>query len=157
MCLCVLCVHVWFIRERCAYTCHISTLTSQCSSLGDISDVVPYTIFEEDPCNLGFPKDHFSCGSININSILHGQRLSQIEAILHKNNFSIFCINESKLDNSKDPACYKINGFNVLARHRTTHGGGILVYIQDHIACRRLTEIENNTHTLEHIALEVFI
>ena len=88
---------------------------------------------------------------------MHGQRLSQIEAILHKNNFSIFCINESKLDDSKDPACYKINGFNVLARHRTTHGGGILVYIQDHIACRRLTEIENNTHTLEHIALEVFI
>ena len=155
--MCVLCVQVWFTCEWCAYTCHWPTMISECSSLGDISDVLPYTIFEDDSCKLGFPKDHFSCGSININSILHGQKLSQIETILRNNKFSVFCINESKLDNSKDPSCYSINGYNVLAKHRTTHGGGILVYVMDHIACRRLTEIENNTRTLEHIALEVFV
>ena len=125
-----LCVPWWNIWERCFYTCLWYTLTnSLCSSIGDISDVLPYTSFEDDPSNLGFPKDHFSCGSININSILHGQKLSQIEKILRDNKFSVFCINESKLDNSKDPSCYRINGFNVLAKHRSTHGGGILVYV----------------------------
>ena len=132
-------------------------MISECSSLGDIADVLPQSIFEDDPSNLGFPKDHFSCGSININSILHSDKISQIETILRDNNFSVFCINESKLDDSKDQACYKINGYNVLAKSRTTHGGGILVYVQGGIACRRLTELENNTSTLEHIAVEIFL
>ena len=132
-------------------------MSSECSDIGDISDVTPFTIFKDNPSNLEFDKNSFTCGSINLNSILHANRLDQVESILRDNNFSVFCINESKLDDSKDPACYKIDNYIALAKHRTIHGGGIVVYVRDDIACRRLSDLENNTQTLEHVAVEVFV
>ena len=63
-------------------------MNSYASDLGDISDVVPFSYFETDPNNLGFDIDAFKVGSVNINSILCQSRLSQIETIIKKNNFS---------------------------------------------------------------------
>ena len=62
------------------------------SDLGDISnlnDVQPFCNIADDANNLGFDKNHFCCASVNLNSILHGDRLSQIESILKCNNLGV--------------------------------------------------------------------
>ena len=103
-------------------------MTSECSDIGDISDVTPFTIFKDNPSNLDFDKNSFTCGSINLNSILHANRLDQVQTILRDNNFSVFCINESKLDENKDPACYKIDKYIAYAPlHAFTTDYGIFI------------------------------
>ena len=128
------------------------------SDIGNLSDVQPLCSFIEDVNNLGFNINNFNCASININSILCQSRLSQIENIMKQNNLAIFAIQESKLDSSKHPSCYKIEGYNVIAKNRPIgRGGGLLLYIRGDIAYRHLPNLENNTSCLEHIAAEVFI
>ena len=128
------------------------------SDIANLSDVQPQCSFIENANCLGFNTNNFNCASININSILCQSRLSQIESIMKHNNLAIFAIQESKLDSSKDPSCYKIEGYNVIAKNRPTgRGGGLLLYIRGDIAFRHLPNLENNTPCLEHIAAEVFI
>ena len=128
------------------------------SDLGSISDLQPLCSFIEDPNNLDFNKDNFNCGSLNVNSVLCQDRLSQIESIMKNNNIAVFAVQESKLDVNKHPSCYKIDGFNVLAKHRPSgRGGGLLLYIRGDIAFRQLSYLENNTTTMEHISAEIYI
>ena len=128
------------------------------SDIANFSDVQPQCSFIENANCLGFNINNFNCASININSILCQSRLSQIESIMKHNNLAIFAIQESKLDSSKDPSCYKIEGYNVIAKNRPTgRGGGLLLYIRGDIAFRHLPNLENSTPCLEHIAAEVFI
>ena len=128
------------------------------SDIGNLSDVQPLCSFIEDANYLGFNNNNFNCASININSILCQSRLSQIETIMKHNNIAIFAIQESKLDSSKHPSCYMIEGYNVIAKNRPIgRGGGLLLYIRGDIAYRHLPNLENNTPCLEHIAAEVFI
>ena len=65
-------------------------MNSISSDLGDLSDVEPFTSFQEDPNSLGFEKDSFKIGSLNVNSLLCQQRISQVESIMKQNNFSVF-------------------------------------------------------------------
>ena len=65
------------------------------SNLGDISnlnDVQSFCNIADDAKNLGLDKSHLGCASININSILHGDILSQIESILKCNNFEVLAV-----------------------------------------------------------------
>ena len=67
------------------------------SDLGDISnlnDVQPFCNIADDANNLGFDKNHFCCASVNLNSILHGDRLSQIESILKCNNLGVLAVQD---------------------------------------------------------------
>ena len=131
-------------------------LTSIGSDIGDISTVTPFCTFKEDYDNLYPAVNSVKIGSMNANSILHEDRLNQIENIISKNSFSIFCIQESKLDPSKDPSCYHISGYNVVEKHRNARGGGLLIYLHSSIAFRRLPELESSCPTLEHLCVEVF-
>ena len=65
-----------------------NSIVSDCSSLGQLDDVTPFTSFEADPLNLGFQTKQCSFGSLNVNSLLGQDRLHQIELILKSNNFS---------------------------------------------------------------------
>ena len=126
-------------------------LTSIGSDIGDISTVTPFCTFKEDYDNLYPAVNSVKIGSMNVNSISHEDRLNQIENIICKNSFSIFCIQESKLDPSKDPSCYHIPGYNVVEKHRNARGGGLLIYLDSCIAFRRLPELESSCPTLEHL------
>ena len=132
------------------------------SDLGDISnlnDVQPFCNIADDANNLGFDKNHLCCASVNLNSILHGDRLSQIESILKCNNLGVLAVQESKLNNTKHPSTYHIENYSVIAKHRPTggRGGGLLLYLRNDIPFRRLTNLESNSPTLEHICCEIFI
>ena len=55
-----------------------NSIVSDCSSLGQLDDVTPFTSFEADPLNLGFQTKQCSFGSLNVNSLLGQDRLHQI-------------------------------------------------------------------------------
>ena len=99
-------------------------MNSIASDLGDLSDTEPFCSFQEDPNNLGFDNDSFKVGSVNINSLLCQQRLSQVECLMKNNNFSVFCLQEIKISDTTSPTCYQIEGFTAFAKPRTSRGGG---------------------------------
>ena len=105
---------------------------------------------------LSFDHQRFGVKKTHPRYQTHEDRLNQIENIISKNSFSIFCIQESKLDPSKDPSCYHISGYNVVEKHRNARGGGLLIYLHSSIAFRRLPELESSCPTLEHLCVEVF-
>ena len=97
-------------------------MNSIASDLGDLSDTEPFCSFQEDPNNLGLNKDSFLIGSLNVNSLLCQQRISQVESIMKHNNFSVFCLQEVKISDSISPTCYHIDGFTAFAKPRTSRG-----------------------------------
>ena len=131
-------------------------MNSIASDLGDLSDTEPFCSFQEDPNNLGFDNDSFKVGSVNINSLLCQQRLSQVECLMKNNNFSVFCLQEIKISDTTSPTCYQIEGFTAFAKPRTSRGGGLISYVRSDLVCRQLSSLESKSETLEHICLEVF-
>ena len=128
------------------------------SDIGSVSDIQPLCTFIEDADNLTFNKNNFNCASMNVNSILCQDRLSQIESIIKNNNLAVFGVQESKLDSSKHPSCYKIDGYNMISKHRPSgRGGGLILYIRADLAFRQLSNLENKTSTIEHISAEIYI
>ena len=131
-------------------------MNSIASDLGDLSDTEPFCSFQEDPNNLGLNKDSFLIGSLNVNSLLCQQRISQVESIMKHNNFSVFCLQEVKISDSISPTCYHIDGFTAFAKPRTSRGGGLISYVRSDLVSRQLSYLECKSETLEHLALEVF-
>ena len=131
-------------------------MNSIASDLGDLSDTEPFCSFQEDPNNLGLNKDSFLIGSLNVNSLLCQQRISQVESIMKHNNFSVFCLQEVKISDSISPTCYHIDGFTAFAKPRTSRGGGLISYVRSDLVSRQLSYLDCKSETLEHLALEVF-
>ena len=141
-------------------SCFYSTLmgSSFGSDIGSVSDIQPLCTFIEDADNLTFNKNNFNCASMNVNSILCQDRLSQIESIIKNNNLAVCGVQESKLDSSKHPSCYKIDGYNMISKHRPSgRGGGLILYIRADLAFRQLSNLENKTSTFAHISAEIYI
>ena len=131
-------------------------MNSFASDLGELSDTEPYCSFQVDPNNLGFEKDSFKVGSLNVNSLLCQSRKQQVESIIKLNNFSVFCLQEIKISDTASPTCYHIEGFSAFAKPRTSHGGGLISYVRSDLVCRQIPSLECKSETLEHICLEVF-
>ena len=81
--------------------------------------------------------------SFNVNSITHGNRIEQLSSLCREINADIICLQETKLDDSISPTLYKLDGFNVETRHRNIHGGGVSVYIKEHIPYVRMSKLES--------------
>ena len=93
--------------------------------------------------------------SFNVNSITHGDRIEQLSSLCREINADIICLQETKLDDSISPTLYKLEGFNVETRHRNIHGGGVSVYIKEHIPYVRMSKLESKT--LEHISIDIIV
>ena len=93
--------------------------------------------------------------SFNVNSITHGNRIEQLSSLCREINADIICLQETKLDDSISPTLYKLDGFNVETRHRNIHGGGVSVYIKEHIPYVRMSKLESKT--LEHISIDIIV
>ena len=54
-----------------------------------------------------------------------------------KNEIDIFMISETKIDNSFQISQFTMTGYSIPLRlDRTSHGGGILLFIREDIPCR---------------------
>ena len=69
--------------------------------------------------------------SLNVRGLL--SKLDDVALILDKFNLSVFGICETFLDNDINVHEFTISGFKTVFRHRTRHGGGVLMYIKDDV------------------------
>ena len=116
----------------------------------------PRCTFQTDQLNLDFDFNQFKIGNANINSIQCQGRLQQIEEILKSNNFSAFCLQETKICPLSDPSCFSVPGYTSYYRHRSRRGGGVLIFCRSDLTSRQLVNLENSTPDLEHVCIELF-
>ena len=82
-------------------------------------------------------------GQLNINSIR--TKFNQLEYLI-KDSIDILLVSETKLDISFPAAQFFMNGFSKPYRlYRNDKGGGIMLYVRDHIPSRKVNlEINPN-------------
>ena len=91
----------------------------------------------------------------NINSITHGDRLHELADINNEISAEFIALVETKLDDTISQSIYKIPGYICEAKHRSRHGGGVILYIKEDIPYQRKKNLENKN--LEHIACEAIV
>ena len=90
-------------------------------------------------------------GHLNINSIR--SKIEFLKEIIG-NNIDILLISETNLNGSFPICQFLIDGYQVPIRvDRNDHGGGLLLYFQDHIPCKKVTI--NFDPAIEAIAIEI--
>ena len=77
-------------------------------------------------------------GQININSI---RNKFELLFSLVSNNIDVLLISETKIDNKFPVSQFCVPGYSVPFRlDRTGIGGGIMLYVKEHIPCRMLSK-----------------
>jgi hypothetical protein len=82
----------------------------------------------------------FAIGHINVRSIL--PKIDQVRYILDTCKFDILCVNESWLDDNILVHEYEVNDYKTIVNHRNRHGGGIVMYVKNHILFKRRLDLE---------------
>ena len=105
--------------------------------------------------NLGFKCKGFTIDHINIQGL--NNKIDQVKLMLSsdQNKIQIFGLSETKLQNFHPDAMYEIEGYQKPFRRdrKENQGGGILIYVENGVACKRRPDLENEQ--LECIWLEV--
>ena len=91
-------------------------------------------------------------GHININ--LLESKFEALESLI-KATLDVLVVTETKIDESYPPSQFIIEGFGTPLRlNRNKHGGGVLVYIREHLPCK-LIPFKNNSKDIEAIFFEL--
>ena len=105
--------------------------------------------------SLGFKCKGFRIGHINIQGL--NNKIDQVRLMLssEQNKIQLFGLSETKLQSFHPDTIYEIDGYQKpFRRDRTENqGGGILLYAENGVACKRRPDLENEQ--LECIWLEV--
>ena len=88
-------------------------------------------------------------GHLNVNSIRN--KTDSIKTIINR-NLDILLLTETKLDDSFPDNQFTIEGYRLFRKDRNSHGGGLILYINDDIPCRI---IDLNLTGIEVIATEL--
>ena len=102
---------------------------------------------EETVVNLGMSRKGINMGFLNVQGL--SSKFSEIDILLtakDNENVHIFSMCETKLNSSKLTSAFRIPGFHLPFRkdNYTNGGGGILVYVKDHIIAKRREDLELN-------------
>ena len=90
---------------------------------------------------------------INARSIFY--KLSEIKLLTNKCKPAILAITESWLEESFTNESISIEGYNIARRDRTSHGGGVLMYIRQDLAYNIRTDLNNVN--MEDIWIEILL
>ena len=90
-------------------------------------------------------------GFINVRSLY--PKLDEIQYIIQTNDFDIFGINETWLDQYIKNEEISIQGYNIVRKDRNRHGGGVCVYIKQTITYNVL--FSNDQNPIESIWLNL--
>ena len=91
-------------------------------------------------------------GEININSIRN--KLELLFSLV-SNNIDVLLISETKIDNTFPVSQFCVPGYSVPFRlDRTGNGGGIMLYVKEHIPCRMLSKFTFEKE-IEAFAIEI--
>ena len=126
-----------------------SDVSSNVSDLSYISDLdFDIQSYNYDLSN-GSPVDinNFNIVHFNINSITADDRLEQLSDICSILNLDVLISTESKLDNTIPTSMI------TLRRDRNRHGGGVLIYIAEHLIFNQREQLQSDN--FEHIWVDV--
>ena len=124
-------------------------------SIASISDLDPKTVSMVDGDFSPINKNLLNIVSFNVNSLTHGSRLEELGALCREVNADVVCLQETKMDESVSPSVYKLDGYNAEIKNRNTHGGGVAVYIKEHLPYVRMNKLESKT--IEHICIDLIV
>ena len=76
---------------------------------------------------------HWNCRSINNKKLIFSK-------FLRDNQFDIFCLNETKLDNT-NKRIFEMNNYNIVTKNRNRHGGGVAILIKNNLKFNLIHEL----------------
>ena len=123
--------------------------------MSSLSDLDPKTVNMVDGDFSAINKKLLNVVSFNVNSLTHGSRIEQLEALCREVNADVICLQETKMDETVSPSVYHLEGYNAEIRNRTIHGGGVAVYIKEHLPYVRMSKLESKT--IEHISIDLIV
>lgn len=103
--------------------------------------------------SIKLPKKGLKVAHINICSLRN--KLIDITNILSQGNIYILAISETHLDSTFDNSAVSIHGYSIYRKDRNEYGGGVAIYIQDHIPANIRRDLMSNE--IEAIWLQVYI
>ena len=135
-----------------------SDVSSNISDLSYLSDLDYETHSYNYDLSYGSPIDvnNFNIVHYNINSITAADRLDQLSDICSLLNLDILIITESNLDNTIPTNMITLPGYHEpLQRDRNRHGGGVLIYIAEHLIFNQKENLQSKNY--EHIWVDIKI
>ncbi|KAK3082416.1 hypothetical protein FSP39_020964 [Pinctada imbricata] len=101
--------------------------------------------------NPGPEYEFLSIFHLNIRSLR--SKISYLEDIA--NDYDVICVTESHLDNVVSDDEISIDGYQLFRRDRSSHGGGVAVYVSDKLHVQRIHELENDNILCEYIWIKI--
>ena len=83
-------------------------------------------------------------GHLNVNSVSDKFEASEL---LIKDKFDVFPLSESKFDSSFPEAQFKIPGYRIFRQNRDKYGGGLMFYINQNIACKKIETFQFTSYS----------
>ena len=122
---------------------YLSDLDNECQSLNfDLTNGSP------------IDTNNFIIVHFNINSITANGRLDQLSDICSLLKLDVLIITESKLDENIPSNLITIPGYHEpLRRDRNRNGGGVLIYISDHLIFNHKENLQSADY--EHIWVDI--
>ena len=95
------------------------------------------------------------CGHLNIQREAIS-KCDQIGQLVTESNIDVLGLSETNLKDSSPTAAVTVRGYNIFRQDRIDQqGGGVLVYVKNHIKCTRLPV--PNEIDLECVCLNIFL
>ena len=76
---------------------------------------------------------------LNINGII--SKIDFLKVFISNNNFDIISLNETKIDMSTNDSEISIPQYVVFRKDRDRHGGGVLIYVHEHLSSKKLAHL----------------
>ncbi len=94
----------------------------------------------------------FTIAHLNIRSLV--KNIDQFRLYLHKQQFDVICINETRLDATVPSHEVGINGYEIVMKGGNRNGGGVAIYLRNSINYKIKEELMSCD--LEIITIEIF-
>lgn len=83
------------------------------------------------PTDLHLSKKGLHIAHVNVNSLVN--KVNEVFNIVQKNNLHVLAITETHLDQTITNGQLELKGYNILRRDRNRRGGGLAIYLQEHL------------------------
>ena len=84
-----------------------------------------------DSINLHLPKKGLHIAHVNVNSLAN--KVDEVLNVVQRNNLHVLVITETHLDQTITNGQIELRGYNIIRKDRNRRGGGVAIYIQEHL------------------------
>ena len=92
--------------------------------------------------SVNLPKKGMLLAHLNVCSLRN--KVHELCHLVESNNIHILAISESHLDSSFDDSEVEMHGYNLFRKDIDKNGGGVLIYVQNHIPAKVRYDLMKN-------------